>query len=35
MTSSEDLISEIVKVIRDIYESTTYAQIIYYLVHYQ
>ena len=35
MTSSEDLISEIAKVIRDIHESTTYAQIIHHSVHCQ
>ena len=33
-TSSEDLISEIAKVIRDIHELMTYIQIIYHLVHY-
>ena len=32
--NSEDLISEITKVIEDIHESTIYAQVIHHLVHY-
>ena len=35
ITSSEDLISEIIKVAENIHESIIYAQVIYHLVHCQ